>query len=43
MQTYLLAETDSGAGVEREEDEWVGSEVLAQPFIKEAIRVKFMS
>ena len=43
MNTYLLTETDSGAGVEREKDEWVGSEVLVQPCIEEAIGVKFLS
>ena len=43
METYLLTETDPGAGVEREKDEWVGSEVLVQPCIEEAIGVKVIS
>ena len=43
MRTYLLTETDSGAGVERKEDEWIGSEVLVQSCIEEAIRVKLIS
>ncbi len=38
--THLLAETDSRASVEGEEDEWVWGEVLVQAFIDETVRVE---
>jgi len=37
----LLAETDTGASVEGEEDEGVGNEVRLDPIIEEAVRVEF--
>ena len=38
----LLAETDTGTGVEREENEWVGNEVLFDSFIEEAVWIEFV-
>ena len=37
--TYLLSETDTRAGVEREEDEGVSKEVL-ETFVQEAVGVE---
>ena len=42
-RAYLLTETDTGPGVEGEEDERVRREVLVQPFVQEAIRVELQS
>ena len=39
----LLAETDARAGVEREEDERVRSEVFLHAFVDEAVGVEFLS
>jgi len=36
-----LPETNSRTGVEWEEDEWVGGEVLVQPLVEEPIWVEF--
>jgi len=38
----LLPETDAWAGVEWEEDEWVGGEILLQTVIDEAVGVEFV-
>ena len=38
----LLPKTDTWAGVEREEDEWVGGEVFLQTVIDEAVGVEFV-
>jgi len=38
----LLPETDTWAGVEWEEDEWVGGEILLQTVIDEAVGVEFV-
>ena len=37
--TYLLAETDTGTGVEGEEDERVGREVLLHALVEEPVWV----
>ena len=38
--TYLLAETDPRASVERQEDVRIGDQVLVQPIVEEAIWVE---
>jgi len=38
----LLPETDTWAGVEREENEWIRGEVFLQTVIDEAVGVEFV-
>ena len=40
--TCLLSEADARSGVEREEDERVGREVLGRAPVEEAVRVEFL-
>ena len=42
-ETYLLAETDARAAIERQEDERVRDEVLPDTFVQEPVRVKLIS
>ena len=37
--SYLLAQTDPRAGVERQEDEGVASEVFVEAFVQESVRI----
>lgn len=36
-----MSETDTGTGVERQEDEGVRRQILVQSFVEEAVGVKF--
>ena len=38
--SYLLAQTDPWAGVERQEDEGVASEVFVEAFVQESVRIE---
>ena len=40
MATYLLAETNARPCVERQEDEWIGNEILLDALVDESVRVK---
>lgn len=39
-ELYLLSETDPRAGIERQEDERVWSEIFLQAFVEKTIRVE---